>query len=77
MTDEELIAAHLAKKAITRVETGASNNITGGMWYKASQGQVDLNEKLANGPLAPKAKRVAKPAREGEVFFHSAFKRSN
>lgn len=74
-TDAELIAEFLAKKAATKIETGASNNVSDGMWYKASQGQVDLNEKLADGPLEPKAKKAPKPAREGEVFYHSAFKR--
>jgi hypothetical protein len=76
-TTAELIAEHLAKKGATKVAVGESNNIPNGMWYKAAQGQVDLNEKLADGPLEPKAKRKAKPAREGEVFYHSAWKRSN
>ena len=76
-TEAELIAEFLAKKGATKVETGASNNITGGMWYKAAQGEVNLNEKLADGPLEPKKAKKAKPARKGEVFFHDAYKRSN
>ena len=76
-TEAELIAEFLAKKGATKVDANASNNITGGQWYKASQGVIDLNEKLADGPLPVKEKKKAKPAREGEVFHHSSFRRSN
>jgi hypothetical protein len=76
--DPATVAALAAFKGkVTRIETGASNNVSDGMWYKAAQGQVDLNKKLADGPLNPKSKKVAKPAREGEVFYHSAWKRNN
>lgn len=76
-TQEQLIAEFLAKKGATKIAVGESNNVSNGMWYKASQGEVDLNAKLENGPLAPKKARVAKPAREGERFFHSDWKRSS
>lgn len=76
-SEADLIAEFLAKKGATKVAEGVGNNIPNGMWYKAAQGVVDLNEKLADGPLEPKAKRKAKPAREGEQFYQSYFRRSN
>lgn len=76
-TEAELIAEFLARKGATKVDASASNNITSGQWYKASQGEIDLNEKLADGPLPVKEKKKAKPAREGERFFHSDWRRSN
>lgn len=77
MTDAEKIAAFLAAKGATKVPTGASNNISRGLWYKASQGEVDLNAKLADGPLPEPKKKGPKPARKGETFYHDAYRRAN
>lgn len=79
MTDaEKAIAEFLAKGGtVKKLDADVSNNVSNGMWYKAAQGEVDLDKKLANGPLKPKAKRVAKPAAEGETFYHDAWKRHN
>jgi hypothetical protein len=77
VTDEELIAAHLAKKGATKIAVGTSNNIPSGHWYKAAQGEIDLNEKLADGPLPVKEKKKAKPARKDERFYHADWRRSN
>jgi hypothetical protein len=77
MTDAEKIAAFLASKGATKLPTGASNNVTSGQWYKASQGVVDLRSKLAQGPLPEPKKKASKPARKGETFFHDAYRRAN
>lgn len=76
-TTAELIAEFEARGGKARkLETGDSNNISSGRWYKAAQGEVDLSEQLKDGPLPERKPRKAKPAREGEVFYHSAWKRT-
>lgn len=47
-TDEATLAAIAAFKGkVTRVETGASSGISDRQWYRASKGDLDLNEKVA------------------------------
>jgi hypothetical protein len=36
MTDQDLIAAFLAKKSVTRVAEGVNNGMTDRQWYRAS-----------------------------------------
>ena len=78
MTDaEKAIAEFLAKGGkVQKLADDESNNVSNAMWYKASQGQVDLDKKLAKGPLKPKTKKAPKPAQEGERFYHDAWKRN-
>jgi hypothetical protein len=59
---ERLIAEHLAKKGATKVAPGVGVGFTDRQWYAASQGKIDLREKLASDDRY--AERVMETVRE-------------
>jgi hypothetical protein len=69
MTEEQrLIAEHLAKKGATFVAPGVGVGFTDRQWYAASQGRIDLNEKLAKRDEERAAERVRERFAEARYY---------
>ena len=58
--DPAMAAALAASKVKpTRIETGASSGITDRQWYRASKGDLDLNEKVEENRAERERERFA------------------